>query len=389
MPFTPPTNWRSQEFKPPASLVEYEGYSRLNEVYGLDSPQVQGMTYPEYLRALDDSRVVSTVIHTGDSDFRFPQLSPIERYDWLNADYYARTFPEEATHDRLLHFIQMPSIEPGEDVKDRLRRLGNEHGVLAFDFPSSDGEYPNRIEELLGSLGVGMSEPQHLGTQTYFAGQSKFKIPIVAGAPRLSFEEAWDRLLADGEYDPALIENGASLKSSIPHDQAQVMKRFYDEAYKVLNDDPCNQGLDADQFYDMVTDDLEHSTNIVNSVDGEAVALCILHNKLDSLSWVNAEYYRNHYPGLMEGGQVVWSPGLASDPEKLSGPKLIGMAKLITKLAVKANNELLLVFDCCKKNTGKLDKVLNSVLNLTGVVGIDIREIASQQYMAVKTLPKQ
>jgi hypothetical protein len=359
MPFTPPTNWRSQEFKPPASLVEYEGYSRLNEVYGLDSPQVQGMTYPEYLRALDDSRVVSTVIHTGDSDFRFPQLSPIERYDWLNADYYARTFPEEATHDRLLHFIQMPSIEPGEDVKDRLRRLGNEHGVLAFDFPSSDGEYPNRIEELLGSLGVGMSEPQHLGTQTYFAGQSKFKIPIVAGAPRLSFEEAWDRLLADGEYDPALIENGASLKSSIPHDQAQVMKRFYDEAYKVLNDDPCNQGLDADQFYDMVTDDLEHSTNIVNSVDGEAVALCILHNKLDS------------------------------DPEKLSGPKLIGMAKLITKLAVKANNELLLVFDCCKKNTGKLDKVLNSVLNLTGVVGIDIREIASQQYMAVKTLPKQ
>ncbi|HSW99847.1 MAG TPA: hypothetical protein VLH38_02310 [Patescibacteria group bacterium] len=366
---------------------QYELYAQMVNEYGKGSPQHQGLTEIDFRNAAHDPRVITTDVERGGSYFEFPQLSPVGIYEWLNEGFYAGKFSEAFGRDALLHITSLPDMEPGDRVRKRLQELAQRDGTLVFDFPSSDPEYPQRIQRILDGLGIQGSEVEIIGTQTYFAGQSKLKGKAVEGPP-LEFAEAYRRLVVDGEYDPARIKNGASMQTEIGPGEAARMRRFYDAAYKVLNEHPCNQGLDTDQFFEMITNQ-PWVTKIVNSSGGEAVALCLLSSKLDELDWINAEYYKERYPEKAANDQIVWFPGVAADPERPEKHNLQAMADLITEIAVKGDNEILVVFDCCDMNTGFLDVILNDIINRTPHGSIDIQPIAKQTYCAIQISPKQ
>lgn len=367
---------------------QFEGYEKITKEYGRLSPQHQGMNYEEYTSAVGDSDVILSDVEVDGKKIRFPQLSPVNKYGWLNTDFYAKKFPEQANSGNLLHFNAIPNIDPSPEVDARVTELARNGGVLVFDAPSSDPEYTSRVLSYLDSLGVKAEDPQLIGTQTYFAGQASLIRERDKEAPLIGYIGAYELMVKDGEITASDIANGATLKKNIGIDEARSMRQFYDAAYQVLNDHPCNQGLDPNQFYDMITQQ-DEVAKIVNCVDGDVTALLLLSDNLDELDWVNADYYREHFPEKSAKKQVVWFPGLAANPEKTRGHNLQAMANLLCRIAEKGNNEVLVVFDACDMNTGFLDVALNGLVNHSPQMRIDIKAFADQKYYAIKTSLKQ
>lgn len=366
----------------------YQTYTALIDSYARLSPQHQGLGAVEFHDALTNPAVSKTEVEVGGEIVAVPQLSPIEHSEWLNTDFYKKKFPDEMAGDNLLYFVDLPEVVPGSQVQSRLRELASKGGVLVFDYPDTDAEYPTRVHSLLESLGIEAPEPEIIGNQTYFAGQTKLIRKEYPLGPLKSLDEAFAQMIEKGEYDTSQLENGASLQTIIAPEDAQHMLCFYEEAYEVLNDHPCRQGLSPEEFLHMMTEN-EQVIKVVNKVEGKIVALLLIDNNLDELSWVNSTYYKEEYSDKTRTGQAVCIPGLAADTNSNVSGNTQEMINLIAELGEKANNDMLVVFDCCDMNTGFLDKFIDYMINQTPQASIAINPIAVQRYCAIKTSVKQ
>jgi hypothetical protein len=365
------------------SSYNYARYSHLTQEYGLQSPQHQGLARDEFEAAIIDPNVASTTVETPQGNFSFPQLSPLEQNGWLNTKYYEKKYAGPYEKGDVMFYVDLPSITPGEAVKNRLSELADRGGVIVFDYPMTDEDYPKRVDAVLDELGITAESTEVLGDQTYYMGQTFLKRTDDKGRDALGFDAAYNAVIADGSYDTARIQNGASLWNQIDETKAQELRQFYDAAYETLKDQPCEQGLTPEEFKEMLTDRTDVA-KIVNSVDGEIVSLVLLDNKLDKLSWVNSEYYKQNYPEKFENGQIMWFPGLAADPGRPESMNTQVMVDLIAQLGERGGNAITVVFDCCDKNKGFLDAFLNVMINATPYAGVDIQPIAVQRYMAVR-----
>jgi len=366
----------------------YEAYAGLTAPYAQLSPQHQGLTAEEFDAALTDPTVIKTTVDYQGEQLQIPQLSPVERNHWLNAGFYAKTFPEEYAHGEVLHFVDIPGTVPGAEVRARLKELAANKGVIVFDYPMTDPEYPDRLKTFLGQAGIEAADTQVLGSQTYFAGQTtairrKYPMP-----PPIDLATTYERATDQGVYDESQRKNGVSLVRRVDEEQAQRMLHFYEDAYQVLNDHPCKQGLSPQEFLEVMTEN-EQVPKIINTIDGTVVALCLLDNNLSELSWVNPDFYQRKYPEKTATKQVMWFPGLAADPASEVVRNTEAMIGLIAELGELGNNDILVVFDCGDMNTGFLDKFLEKIINETPQASVEIKPIAVQRYCALKTELKQ
>lgn len=371
---------------PQDSLIRhsYEAYEEIMRQFNQIGPQRQGFTEAEFVDVLHGSDVISTDVEIDGDRRRLPQLSPVERYSWLNADWYGRHFPEETASGTLLHFTELPGIEPGERVQESIRDLAARNGTLVFDFPSGDPEYPERVQAMLDNLGVRGAEPEILGTQTYFAGRVHLKRDRERREEPLDMARTFELAIEDGSYDMSRFYGGASIRTAISEDEARYMGRFYDKAFQEINDSsPCWQGLSTEEFMDMAIE-REHVVKVVNSAEGQVAAIVLLDNHLDELSWLNTEYYQRQFPEDTATGNVMYFPGLAADPDSRAGMNTQAMVNLMAELAEKGDNEFVVAFDCCDRNTAFLPDFLEFMINATPQAGIDIEPIADHKYMAIK-----
>lgn len=379
-----------QSANPNYELEEnYALFRHLTDAYANNSPQNQGLTPEEFMFALSDPEVITTSIDHAGKIYEIPQLSPVASNQWLNDGFYTGRFPRQAESGNLLHFVDIPGLEVGSRIKSRLLELASNEGVVVFDYPESDHGYPDRLTDMLSELGVEYGEVEELGMQTYFAGQTTLLKDFKRTNPIIQqINETFADLRSAGDYDDARLLNGASVQAIVDKEDAKHMLSFYDQAYEVLNDDPCRQGLDPEEFMQMLTQD-ETVSKLVRTVNGKIAALCLLENDLTRLSWVNAGYYQQKFPDKYNAGQVVYFPGLAADPEGDVGSNTQIMVNLIAELGYKACNDMLVVFDSCQKNTGFLDAFLEAMINKTPHARIKIEKIAAQRYCAVRTSLKQ
>ncbi len=362
----------------------FEAYSDLLATRNAEHPQRQGLQYNEFVNAMQCNDVVCSTAYTERGRFEVPQLGPVSQFEWLNTSRYESEFPEQWSCGNVLHFIDLPGVEPSDAVKERLSQLAANGGVLVFDYPLSDEDYVTRVESLIDSTGCNREETLILAKQTYFAGQAILKRKDVVEGPVVPLVEAFDRALLNGSYSRSRMVSGASVMKSVAYEDASYMNMFYEAAYQKLNAvEFCNQGLTPEEFLHLMTED-KNTVKIVNKVEDEIVSLMLLDNELSKLTWINSNYYRDRYPEKYEKGEVMWFPGLAANPYKKGGKNTQVMIDLVAELLESGNNEILVVFDCGIINTGTLDLFLNRKINKTPSVGIDIKPIAEQNYCAIK-----
>jgi hypothetical protein len=133
------------------SSYNYARYSHLTQEYGLQSPQHQGLARDEFEAAIIDPNVASTTVETPQGNFSFPQLSPLEQNGWLNTKYYEKKYAGPYEKGDVMFYVDLPSITPGEAVKNRLSELADRGGVIVFDYPMTDEDYPKRVDAVLDS----------------------------------------------------------------------------------------------------------------------------------------------------------------------------------------------------------------------------------------------
>lgn len=352
-------------------------------------PQYQGLVADEFASALRDPRVYNTEIKQNDTLVELPQLAPVVTFDWLNGDFYSRQFPEDYSTGSLLHFTFMAGIEPGGAVRSGIEELAERRGVLVFDSPTGALDHRQKVKELIGGLGVDIIEEQKLGTQTYFAGQVQLKRDHLKRDHPMDMLAAYDELVMAGKYPQSIedVEEGALLVRSIDENRAEVLRQLYDDAYVVLNDHPCKQGLSADEFKEMLVSDQEVG-KLIFIRNGTIETLCLLTNDLSKLSWVNSGYYEQMYPEKFSKKQMVWFPGIATDPEKQGERNTGHLINLMAELAEYGDNEFVGLFDFCDVNTGWLDRVFEDMINEAPETAISLKPIEEQVYWALRLAPR-
>lgn len=370
--------------KDPTKVHGFEKYDHLFDEVNTAHPQRQGLLEEEYEQAITDTRTVSTEVEIDGEVVQIPQLMPIEALEWLNTDYYERHYPEEVATGRLLNFTDVPGVKPDDKVLEAIMGLAHSEGVLVFDAPSCDPEMQTRILSMLDALGIKYEQPELLGTQTYFAGQ----VELVNSEAQnddtpMSLMEAYQRRLDEGRVPESDFIDGTTLQTIIDPDRAADLRRIYYDAYQVLNDHPCKQGLDPEEFHQILTADREMG-KLVYTRDGEIETLCLVENDLKKLSWVNDKYYQKMYPLRHKNGQIVWFPGIATDPDKQGAANSQTMIDLMAELAEEGGNAFVGVFDFCDVNTAFLAEVFEQWINAAPQTRIKLNPIANQKYWALK-----
>lgn len=368
----------------PTNNKSFEQYNRLFDRLNGEHPQRQGLLEEEYERAVLNPRTIATEFEVDNNVIEVPQLMDIDSLEWLNSDFYGSRFQDEMHSDRLWHYTDVPEVVPGDEVLTGLINLSKRGGVLVFDTPSCDPETQGRILTLLDSLGIRYEQPQLLGTQTYFAGQVELTAEDATDdVGPLSLLDTYNHRLREGRVDEGDFFNGTTMQTIIDPVRAAELKRIYYDAYQVLNDHPCKQGLDPEEFHQILTED-DKMGKLVFTRDGEIETLCLVENNLKKLSWVNSTYYKKKYPLRYENDQIVWFPGIATDPEKQGASNSQTMINLMAELAEEGGNAFLGVFDFCDVNTGFLDRVFEEWINAAPQTKIKLEPIADQKYWALK-----
>lgn len=371
----------NQEITSAEFARSYELYSSLFAGINSEFPQHQGFFEEEFKRALHNPSVIKTTIQSLGETCLLPQMEPISSFEWLNEDYYQNRYPDEYEKGQLFHFTDIPGIEPGEAVKGALLNLAAEKGVVVFDYPSVDRTYPERVTTILDDVGITYEEIELLGTQTYHAGQVYLKRVTPFDKP-LDTIEAFKRLDSTGEFDAASYVNGASVHEEVVGEEANNMYRVYEKAYETLNDHPCKQGVDANEFLDMVSND-RTIAKVVYAENNQIATLCLITTDLGKLTWVNSDYYKDNFANKYEKGQVTWFPAIATDPERTGERNAAKIIELLTQLAEVGGNDYVVVFDTPDKNAFLAD-YLGYLINSSDEAGIDFTVLGAQQYCAVQ-----
>lgn len=381
----------------PQITQSFQAYAELLGPINERSPQHQGFTEEEYLPAMQSPSVIKTEVEVNGEVVKVPQLAPVDSFEWLFDEYYQTHCPEEYDSGRLLHFTDFEGVEPGEEVKARVQQLAQEEGILVFDYPDSDPDYPDRIKSFLSGLGIettdeprlqhhdkrGREEPR-TPTQTYYGGPVELRPGHIERETPISLKQAFDELVADGTIPESELTHGTTLETVIDGEDADIMHGFFAAAYDTIKDHPCAQALSPDEFRELMADESVYKI-VYRNEKGKAESLCMLTTDLEGLTWVNADYYKKLYPEQYANEAVVWFPGIATNPDmEVSGRNLPKLVNLLAQLASYADYAPTVVFDTPDANKGFLDAYIESELAQGPYLDLKFKQLGMQKYGALK-----
>lgn len=376
----------------------FEAYQALLEPMNAQSPQELGLEEDEYQNALKDPDTVTTAIRDElGRVHEIPHLAPVRAYNWLNTDFYERTFPEASGRGAVRHLLNIPNLEPGGEVRTALHGLAESSGVLVFDYPEHDPDASARIQSLLSAEGIQHGPVGEIGTQTYYAGKVTLKRkPYDPSSPVMGLHEAFRAMLLDGTVGQYQLLRGASYQSIIDAGQAERMRQLYENAFMVLNDHPCRQGIDDAEFRRLMVEDQEVAKLVCsvpvdsgNGVIAQPATVCLLGEDLDKYPWLNTKFYEREIPAEYASRQILYFPAIATDPQHQGEHKTADVVNLIAQMVEYGNNEIVVAFDCCdfNKDVFPLAAVLEDLINATPEANIHFQVIGMQTYAAVQLYP--
>jgi len=364
--------------------TEYREYRQLTHPNAIDHPQRQGLSIDEYRDTLDHSDTVTTELNSTTGAIRVPLLAAIGQSAWNNTDFYDARYPN--TNVMQLYLPEEVSTNMGGDqFKEGLK----EQRVLMCEVPSMAVGGVEKAIDILRKNGAEILNIDLLGTQTYFEGKIQLNDPTGRREKPAKFIETFEAESADEEselftsnlkVDPI---NGTWLHETLPEDEVDVLYDFYDEAYKVLNDSPLRQGLDPEEFRSMIVED-KIASKLVYRQNGKPQTVFLATEDIDGLDWVNSEYYKNKFPEEYENQELLWYPGIATDPEAKSLRNGEKIAHLMTRLGRLGGYEPRVLFDFCDFNVSiGLHQVFERWINSGGDTTVSFNEIADQKYYGI------
>ena len=363
----------------------FRGYESLLGGLNATSPQRQGFREHEFFDALRNPNVVTTSLDTLAGPVEVPQLCPIDQYSWLNSEYYKNRFPDDVAAGRIKHFFEIPGIEPGQAVKNSIVSIGEQNGLIVFDYSERDDAYMNRFEGMIDALGLEIESVEEMGTQTYYAGKCKLNKEKTNGQDE-HIHDTFRRMIADGVL-PVEQSSGATYHELMTQEQASALYGTYEAAFANLNNHPCRQGIDADEFHEILT---KHPDviKLVNKFDGEVTTLCLLDDDLSKFEWLNPSFYETEFPNEAADNELIYFPAIHTNPDLRGVMGAKDIVQLLARMSAYGKHEVVVAFDCCDMNRDSLPNYIARLINSTPELKIDFDVIGTQIYRAARLRPK-
>lgn len=336
----------------------------------------------EFDRALSDYRTVCVPAVVNSHRVALPQLVPVEANEWLNVDFFERSFPTNFAQHRLMHLTMWPEIGLGVASRERLMDLASEGATVILDGPAQgDWSVRSALRRLIDSLPPGVVQEQDLlGTQTYWCGlpinerMSPSASPIsLSEAARLTGR---DSMLGDHQ-------SGACLRHELTALEVEALFDLYEAAYSVLADHPCAQGVTPEKFRQMMIDD-PAMTKIVHQRSGVVESICLITTDLRTLDWINIEHYEDRFGKALEHRGVHWYPAIATRPDSTGARNAQALMELLGDLYETARNQAAIVFDTPDLNSAFLPAYLEELINGLPHYEVEFEVIAEHEYWAVE-----
>ena len=373
----------------------YEFYDARLAAVNSVFPQRQGLSEEDFDAVIQSPNTVATPYTDLTSGVHMvPQLAEVGSYAWLNEELYTARYPDAASADTLRHFTDVEGITPGEAVTTAVGKLAAANGVIVFDYPSIDEEYPDRVRALIERSGGQIVEVEQLGTQTYYAGRVRKVAGFDPEAPMLSMHQGLHNMQTAGEIPSELPADGATYLETLDADTADHLYEIYADAFSVLNDHPCRQGFTPEEFRDVMTSEAGHKIGKLILMSGGDVANMVMFSHELPYDWLNPEAYKNllggSYPiesdalASMKGGDMLYFPAIATNPKNRNGLDSQPVIDLLARAVDASNNEVVVGFDCCdfNKDVLGLPAYIARLINNTGYATTDgFIEIGQQRYM--------
>ena len=382
---------------------EYNAYHSTMFPDANESPHLQGLSPDGYSRALQDTGTVIQTVDTLCGEARVPQIVDIDTSEWHNPEFYRKKYGQDG---RIAIVGFTDGVDFSESTELRLGEMADDGGVLAFDAPFKVGDdCCGRLVKRLSRLGIA-GDVKLLGTQTYFEGQIRYNAEESegirsSGVPPKGITDTFQRIvrpaasdmLSDLDEDSVnlvkstLVDDdstGVWLYDKVPDELARVLYDFYDEAYEVLNDSPVRQGLHPGLFSEMARNDTVAS-KLVYSRNDKPETLMISTTDIERLEWVNSDFYKNKYPEQYDGRELLWIPGVATDPGASSLRNSQKIVSMMVNLGGAEGFNPRLLFDFGDFNVSLgLHKAIEAWVARTRKATVQFNEIASQQYFGLK-----
>lgn len=383
------------------SIDSGERYRRHFVDYDNNFPQLQGLSVgDEYQSAIYRDDVIKTEVISDDNmPYLIPQIAPLDVYPWLNRDFYEKKYPMEMSEDILRHYTDIIDVEPSEDVCDFIGNLALKNGVLVFDYPSIDKNYPDRVITLVEDSGGSIKSIEELGTQTYYAGKVYKSHGFEKGVLVRSLIEVLKEMVVKNEIPNIIPSDGVTYVADLDESYSAHLFDIYSDAFQAINDHPCRQGYLPNEFYDAMVDpglSSKIGKLILNSNDEVANMVMFSHDLpfpwLSQAAYTNlvngnTKYLSNEVLSEFKNGKIIYFPAIATNPNNRRGLDSQPVIDLLAKAVHEANNEVITCFDCCdfNKDVLGLPTYIARLINNTEYARTDgFKEIGQQKYMSIK-----
>lgn len=302
-----------------------------------------------------------------------PLFVPVEQLYWYNKDFLYNTYG-----DRPIYYFTHAQIPEDGEAKffTEVSKLLDSGAVLITDKYTGEGggglkDWEDELSshESLKLEALGGGEEKRLNLM-YVAQVKLNDEGGVHEAP--SFYEVFCHEVEAGN----LAENardGASVVDVIEGEEAERLWELYSVPFdKLTAEHPISGGFDREGFLEIMRS--PDVVKVVNRVDGVISTLMTFVTGFEHATWLNEDWYKEHYGEYSETENIWIFPGIVTDENMRGQNYSAEVVKLAMAVTTKRGSDVLITFECSEISARYVPAIVKAGIESTGlgkVEGID------------------
>jgi hypothetical protein len=336
------------------------------------SMEFEGLDHENFIGAIKDPASV-TLSPDSNQNIRVPLAVPIAYMPWYNQPYFEKL---AAPRSPIYYYNNLPSLldtqaaDYVEAIKPTIDLLGKTGGLLATDHSHVDKPIVDRdigyVASRAGAKAKDILEDVSPPARHYmYAEQLLHRDRLGPRFDETDIAATYHQALGAGYW----AKERAELETTLPQASVDEVWGYYQEAFATHNNvDPVLASFSYQEFTEIMTS--ADFMKLVYRKDGAIANVCIMAD-IRFCPWMNQAYYQHNYPEAYAAGNVMYSPGVVSNPKTNSIAMSLSTMRLFIEIFCAAGTEPVITFVCDEVSNSQVPRLSAHSVNRTNVLTTD------------------
>lgn len=302
-----------------------------------------------------------------------PLFVPVEQLYWYNKEFLHQTYGNRPIY----YFTHAHVPDGGENhFYAEVSKLLDDGAVLITD------KYAGDEEAGLDDWRSKMAQSDNLKIEALGGGDERRLVRQYVAPVRLNgevgvheapnFNDVFRREVKAGKL-PENSHDGASVVDVIEGEEAERLWQLYSVPFdKLTAEHPISGGFDREGFLEIMRS--PDVVKVVNRVDGKISTLMTFVTSFEHATWLNEDWYREHYDEYIDSDNLWIFPGIVTDENMRGQNYSAEVVKLAMAVTAKRGSDILITFECTEISSKYVPAIVKAGIESTGlgkVEGID------------------